>query len=302
MLVKSVREFRRDLKSCRSWRDVMLDTEIMEFPREEVEARVQFMMDLIPKVGRSLLTYRNEIHISNSESIHTDLLLMQKADRFAEERLISAIQNQFPDDSIVSEEAGNIMANGEFTWYLDPVDGSRNFIHGVPQFAMSAGLVFHGSPIAGVIHVPVFQETYHAIQGGGAYKNDTPINVSAVDSLERSLVSNGLPYKRKEILSEILANISAFITSGIGLRRTGSAVLDMCWIAEGRFDAMWDRDLKSYDTCAASVILTEAGGRLSGFNGDPYQLELGNVVASNGLLHKQIVKILMDTNTFVGHN
>ncbi len=280
----------------------MLQTENLEFPQDETEQRVQFILDIIPGPGKGLLNFQNEAHISNSESLEMDYLLMKKADQYIENALLSQIKEKFSSDTINSETSEQIIGDGDFSWFIDPVDGTRNFIHGVPMFTISIGIAFRGDPIAGVIHVPAFNETYHAIHGSGAYKNETPIQVSTVDTVQRTLVSNGLPYYKKELMSEILGNISAFITNGIGMRRTGSGTLDICWIAEGRFDAMWERDMDPWDLCAASVILIEAGGKITGFQGEGLDLSMKDIVASNGEVHEQILRILKEASRVQGIN
>lgn len=280
----------------------MLKTDNIEFPQEQVEERVQFMIELLPGAGKSLQTYRSEIHISNSESSSMDKRFMEKADRFVEVALIEALRGRFPDDGFLVEGSERIPGVSGFDWYIDPVDGSRNFVHGVPLYTIASGITYRESPVAGVVHAPGFQETYSAILGQGAYKNDIPIEVSSVDSVERSLVSNGLPYQRREILTEILADLSSVIASGIGLRRTGSGTLDLCWIAEGRFDAMWERDMDPWDLCGAGLILHEAGGKITGFAGENYHLDLSDIVASNNRIHENIIEILQDARRVQGHN
>ncbi|MDH5654980.1 MAG: inositol monophosphatase [Spirochaetia bacterium] len=270
----------------------MLETETLGFPVDEVVKRVAFVKQLLPSLGRRLLSYQDEVNVRLSDSPDTDRLMMTRADRYIETDLIKAIREKFPSDSITSEEEGEEDLSGEFHWWLDPVDGTKNYIHGLPLFAISAGLTFRGDPVAGIVEVPALRDTYHAILTAGAYKNESPIQVSNVDSIERSMITNGLPFNRKEILGELLSDISAFISSGIGLRRTGSAVLDLCWVAEGRFDAMWDRSLRPWDSCAASVIITESGGKISGFNGEAYHVKLPDLVAANASIHATVIEIL----------
>lgn len=280
----------------------MLQTENLEFPHEDTENRVKFIINALQGPGKGLLSFQNEAHISNSTSLEKDRILMSKADEYIENAILNKIMEVFRNDAIVSEISGRLGGDGEFTWYIDPVDGTRNFIHGVPMYTISAGIAFRGEPVAGIIHVPAFNDTYHAILGQGAYKNETPIQVSEVEKVNRTLISNGLPYHKKEFIPDILGNISAFITNGIGLRRTGSGTLDVCWIAEGRFDAMWEREMDPWDTCAAYVILKESGGRMTGFGGEPFDLSMKDVVASNGLIHDQIVDILKHAHRVQGNN
>ena len=270
----------------------MLETETLGFPVDEVIKRVAFIKQILPPLGRRLQSFQDEVNIRLSDSSDTDKMMMTKADRYIERDLIDAINEKFPTDGFTSEEEGDSTQSGEFHWWIDPVDGTRNFIHGLPLYAISLGLTFRGDPVAGIVEVPAFKDSYHAILTAGAYKNDSPIHVSNLISIERSLITTGLPYRRKEILSELLSDISAFVSSGIGLRRTGSAVLDLCWVAEGRFDAMWERGLKPWDSCAVSVLIREAGGRISGFKGEPYHLMLPDIVAANEMIHATVIEIL----------
>lgn len=280
----------------------MVETGIVEFPRDDVEARIRLVLELLPEIGRSLASFQDEVHIENSRSQSMDRTLMEKSDRFVEDTLLPALRDEFGEDPINSEEQGRIDGESDFDWWIDPVDGTRNFIHGNPLYCMSVGLCFRGSPCAGVVHVPAFGETYHAVAGQGAFKNGTPIVVSRVDSVERGLTSAGLPFRRKEFLNDLIADLSAFAATGTGLRRTGSTVLDLCWIAEGRSDALWDRALTPYDTCAASVILLEAGGRISNLEGDIFSFEVPEAVVSNGVLHDQVLEVIQKARRVEGMN
>ncbi len=280
----------------------MVDTGIVEFPRDDVEARLRTVRAVLPEVGRNLIAQQGQMHIQTSDSFAGDRSLMERADRFVEESLLKAIRDEYPNDSIYSEEAGEAPGPSDFAWWIDPVDGTRNFIHGNPLFCISVGLCFRDGPCAGVVLVPAFREMYHAISGQGAFKNDTPIGVSRVDTVERGLLSAGLPFRRKEFLNDLIADLSAFAATGTGLRRTGSTVLDVCWIAEGRFDALWERALTPWDTCAVSVILSEAGGRMTTLGGEPYSFLAAEAVASNGILHEQMVEVIQKARKVEGMN
>lgn len=272
-----------------------METGIIEFPLEETERRVRHVLSVLPALGRSLLAAQESLNIRHSSSSASDKTLMEKADRSIENTIVRTLQSAFPEDRIVSEEEGQSGADGDFEWWCDPVDGTRNFIHGIPLFCIAFGITYRGSPVAGVVHVPAIGQggtTYHAIAGAGAFKNQTPIRVSTIDSIERAVVAPGLPYHRKDIIGDIVGDIFAFVSAGSGLRRTGSTILDLCWMAEGRLDALWDRDLKPWDLCGASVILFEAGGRVSGPAGEAFDIHQTQAVASNGILHEEIVSVL----------
>ncbi len=280
----------------------MTETAQLPFPQDEVENRIAHLMHILPGLGMNLLSYQKEAHIARSSSAIADRELMKKAELQIEDSMIATINDHYPRDRIYSEERGRAGEDGEFEWWLDPLDGTRNYIHGVPLFCIAAGLCFRGTPVAGVVMVPAFSDLYHAVHGDGAYKNHNPIEVSGLSRIERTLIATGLPYRRQEIITEIVADVSAFITSGTGLRRTGSAILDLCWVAEGRLDAMWERGLDPHDLCAPSVILREAGGRLSDFDGKPFDLFLSDVIASNALLHPQILELLGKARKVEGMN
>ncbi len=281
----------------------MTETAELSFPQDDVESRVSHIMHLLPGLGMNLLTFQKDVSIARSASATADRELMKKAELQIEDNLINTIRDHFPRDRVYSEERGRSGSDdGEFEWWLDPIDGTRNYIHGVPLFCISVGLCFRGGPVAGVVMVPAFSEMYHAILGDGAYKNHNPIRVSGLSTVERTLIATGLPYKRKEVIGEIIGDVAAFITSGTGLRRSGSAILDLCWLAEGRYDAMWERGMDPHDLCAASVIVSEAGGRLSGFDGQGFDIFFQDVVASNGLLHPQVTEILGKSRKVEGMN
>lgn len=277
-------------------------TGIVEFPLEEVEKRMAFVRSLLPSLGESLLSFQTDVHINNSLSVSSDLEFMEKTDHHIDDRLSGSILDEFPSDVVQSEVRGKDGGDNEFSWWIDPVDGTRNFIHGIPLFSISVGLTFRDIPVGGIVLCPGLRDLYSAINGQGAYKNGQPVTVSSIDTIERTLIASGLPYHRKDIISELIADISSFVISGTGLRRTGSLVLDMCWVAEGRFDALWERSLNPWDLCAPSVILKEAGGRLSGFNGEPFHIQLPDVVASNSVIHGSMLETLQKARQIEGMN
>ncbi|MCB1309997.1 MAG: inositol monophosphatase [Leptospiraceae bacterium] len=280
----------------------MTDSAIIHFPQEEVEDRVKYVLSVLPALGRNMLSYQESISSTPTESAEADYRLMKKAETHIEDLLIQAIRSRFDNDWIYAEERDHLEGESEFAWWIDPLDGTRNFIHGVPLFSNAIGICFRDEPVAGVVQVPALGEIYYAIYGGGSYKNDRPIRVSGLEEVERSLIATGLPYNRKQIINELMTNIAAFVSSGTGLRRSGSAVLDLCWVAEGRFEAYWERALSPHDLCAASVILREAGGKLTGFQGEPFQMHMGDVLASNSILHPRLLNILSEARRIEGMN
>ncbi|MCS7205311.1 MAG: inositol monophosphatase [Leptospiraceae bacterium] len=268
----------------------MQETGIIEFPINEIYDRVFYVLNFIPKISESLLAFQQDI--SKGKILDSFQELIKRADKEAELPLLEVITKKFKKDRIISEIKGEIRNDGDFSWWIDALDGSRNFIHNNPLFCMSIGLTFRDTPVAGIVYIPTLKETYHAIYGEGAYKNNLRISVSTTPSLDIALVSSGIPFNRKEILHQLVSDLSAMISAGTGIRKSGSAVLDLCWTAEGRIDGMWERNLKPWDTCAGYVILREAGGKITDTLGNPYHIQLDNIVASNGLIHQDILNAL----------
>jgi myo-inositol-1(or 4)-monophosphatase len=268
----------------------MQETGIIEFPINEVYDRVFYVYNLIPNIGKSLLAFQEDILKGNiMESFHE---LIKRADKEAEIPLLEIIDKKFKKDTLISETEGENRKEGDFSWWIDALDGSRNFIHGYPLFCISIGIVFRDHPVAGIVHMPALKETYHAIFGEGAFKNNHRIQVSSTTSLDVALISSGIPFNRKEILHQLITDLSAMISAGTGIRKSGSAVLDLCWTAEGRIDGMWERNLKPWDTCAGYIILKEAGGKITNLEGKPYHIQIDNLVASNGIIHQDILNAL----------
>lgn len=280
----------------------MSEAGLVEFPLDDAKLRLDTLREYLPRIAVELVRFQPQVAIGQSASAAEDHQLMRRADQFAEERLLGVLNERFPRDLIHSEEAGDSGQDGEFQWWVDPVDGTRNFIHGVPAFCIAVGLCFRGAPIMGAVYLPTAESMYHAIKGGGAFRDDQPIRVSEVHSLDRALIASGLPYARADILPGLMANISAFVAAGAGLRRSGSSALDLCWTADGRFDAMWERGVSPFDTCGASVIVAEAGAKLTNFDGQPFDFSFPEIVAGNPTIHAAAVEALRKAITVEGWN
>ena len=280
----------------------MSGAQLAEFPLDDAVARMTMLREHLPRIAAELLRFQRQVAIGQSHNAAEDRELMRRTDRFVEEKLLSAITDLFVRDAIFSEEAGRAGGEGEFQWWIDPVDGTRNFIHGVPAFCMAVGVCFRGTPILGAVYLPTADMLYHAIRGGGAFRDQEPIHVSGVATLDRALIASGLPYARSDVLPILMANISAFVAAGSGMRRSGSSVLDLCWTAEGRFDCMWERGVSPFDTCGASVIVAEAGGKVSNFAGETFDFEFPEIVAGNPHIHSAAVDALRAARTVEGVN
>jgi myo-inositol-1(or 4)-monophosphatase len=218
--------------------------------------------------------------------------LVTEADLQAEKAIIGAIRRRFPRDTILTEETGRHDALPERVWIVDPLDGTINFAHALPFYAVCIGLQVAGRLVVGLVLNPEANECFEARDGGGAFLNGTPIRVSRTAKLLESLVATGFPYSVHEGAALIVRRLHRILVRAQGVRRLGSAALDLCYVAAGRFDAYWEEGLKPWDTAAAAVIVKEAGGRLTDFDGCPFSHYLPSVLASNGLIHEAMLQAL----------
>ena len=214
--------------------------------------------------------------------------LVTETDRRAEEIIVGHIRRNFPDHAIVAEEGSEGAAAGaKYCWYVDPVDGTTNFVHGYPCVGISIGLLEDGKPIAAAVMNPIVGELFSAAKGEGAFLNGEPIRVSPVEKLSESLVITGFPtdQRKKSINMDFYWE---FTLRSHGVRRDGSAALDLASVAAGRLEGFWEFGLKSWDTAAGILLVTEAGGTVSDFANRPFQPGGVELLASNGLIHDQM--------------
>lgn len=215
--------------------------------------------------------------------------LVTATDLAAERLIVDGLLGAFPEDAIVAEEQGG-EPDGRYVWYVDPLDGTTNFAHGFPVFSVSIALVEGGTTQLGVVYLPVWDQLFWAQRGGGAYCNETPIRVSRTDALERALLGTGFPYNRREIADELLARVKRAFDHSQGVRRAGAASVDLCFVACGQLDGYWEQNLAPWDWAAGALIVEEAGGRISDFAGNPFELGGRTLTASNGAIHDQLVE------------
>lgn len=214
-----------------------------------------------------------------------------KIDHASEEAIIEIIRAERPDDAILAEEGGGLVSSGRH-WIVDPLDGTVNFVHGIPQIAVSIGLWEGDTAVLGVIFDPLRDETFTAQTGGGAELNGEPIRVSTTESLERAVVATGFPYDHGDHAAEYAAALGAVLENVNGLRRFGSAALDLAWVAAGRFDAFWELGVAPWDQAAGIVLVREAGGRVTDPFGTDSVPRTRLVLASNGALHERLGAIV----------
>jgi myo-inositol-1(or 4)-monophosphatase len=218
--------------------------------------------------------------------------MVTEVDRRSEKAIVEIVLAAFPDHQILAEE-GSEGPNQQspYRWIVDPLDGTTNFTHGFPAFCVSIGLEMERRIILGVVYDPLRRELFEAEVGKGAYLNGQRIHVSQVSSLNKALLVTGFAYDR-ESRQRNLEYFSRFVLASQGLRRTGSAALDLAYVAAGRVDGFWELMLAPWDVAAGSLLVTEAGGRVSDFMGDTFSLQGTETLASNGLLHQAMIEVL----------
>lgn len=219
--------------------------------------------------------------------------LVTQYDLRSEKVIIDYITKTFPHHAILAEERGENHMESACRWIIDPLDGTTNFAHDYPAFCVSIGLEVDGNMALGVVYDPVHDELFHAQRGGGAFVNRRRIHVSEQRTLTRSLLSTGFPYDIAESKVDNLGNFARMYKVAQGIRRGGSAAMDLCYVACGRFDGFWELKLHPWDVAAGMVIVREAGGRMTDFQGRKSTIFDDNVIASNGRIHRQIQNVLL---------
>jgi myo-inositol-1(or 4)-monophosphatase len=214
-----------------------------------------------------------------------------EVDRQAEQEIIYVLRKAFPDHGILAEESG-VQEGNDYQWIIDPLDGTTNFLHGFPQFAVSIAMRHKGRMEHGVIYDPLRQELFTATRGGGAMLNDQRIRVTKRKTLEGSLLGTGFPFKSQQHLDAYLDMFRALFPQTAGIRRAGSAALDLAYVAAGRLDGFWEIGLSIWDMAAGVLLIQEAGGLSSDFTGGNNHLESGNIVAGNPKLFAEILKTI----------
>ena len=219
--------------------------------------------------------------------------LVTSVDRESEQKIVEILQHHFPGHAILAEEEMTTEGKtGEYRWIIDPLDGTTNFAHGYPHVAVSIALEKSDEVILGLVYDPLRRECFRAVKGQGATLNGAPIRPSATGELEKSLLATGFPYDRRENADQYLAFFKAFLTRCQGIRRNGAAALDLCYVASGRLDGFWELKLKPWDVAAGALIVTEAGGSMSDFSGARFSLDGNETLASNSLIHPEMVDVL----------
>jgi myo-inositol-1(or 4)-monophosphatase len=255
-----------------------------------------FLRELLLEAGERLRKQYGKVKsISYKDGAVTNPVT--NVDRDIERFIKKQIRKHFPADTILAEESEMENVDGKRRWIIDPIDGTTNFAHSLPLFCISIGVEQDGDLIAGGVCDPIHNELFFARKGKGATLNGKRIHVSRIKKLDQSLLVTGFPYDIHEHPERSLPFFNAMIQRTQGLRRLGSAALDLCYVAMSRFDGFFEVSLNPWDTAAGTLILKEAGGRITDFAGGTYSIYKLEVVASNGLIHQEIIDVLQKVRT-----
>ena len=225
-------------------------------------------------------------------SFKGEIDLVTEVDRRCEELIVATLKGAFPEHSFLAEEEGYQSGSLPYKWIVDPLDGTTNFTHGFPWFCVSIALEHQGELLVGVIYHCMMDELFSAVKGGGAFLNGRSIRVSARQPLRRSLLATGFPYDRTRDNENNFGNFVNFQLAARAVRRAGAAALDCAYVAAGRLDGYWECKVKPWDIAAGSLLVAEAGGRLTNHAGHPYSVYDHRILVSNGLIHQEMLEVL----------
>jgi len=268
----------------------------MSLSSSELQHLTEIAIRAAKQAGNILLDYARkgfEVH-RKDQSIN----LVTEADLHSEHTVIQIIHQEFPDHQILSEEQGlQDIPTHPIKWIIDPLDGTTNFAHGFPMYNVSIGVEYEGTCVLGVVYDPTRDELFLGQQGKGATLNGAPIYVSATPKLNEALLVTGFAYDVHTAKDNNLKEFCAFTVRARGMRRTGTAAIDLCYIACGRFDGFWELQLNPWDTAAGKVIVEESGGNVTNYDGEPYNIYGQTIIASNGLIHQEMIEVLKETRS-----
>jgi myo-inositol-1(or 4)-monophosphatase len=223
--------------------------------------------------------------------------LITEADTESEKTIIQTIKKAFPDHTILAEESGLNKGNVDHKWIVDPLDGTTNFAHQLGLFAISIAFALSGDTVIGIVLSPVTGELFTAVKGKGAKLNGRPINVSNSQTVSESLLVTGFPYNLIDCFKPLVTRFSKCLEASQGVRRLGSAAIDLCFVACGRFDGFWEQNLKPWDTAAGELIAKEAGATVTDFSNQPFNIYKKEILATNSHIHEEMLSLLEVTDT-----
>ena len=250
---------------------------------------LDFTIALARQAGELLRERFREVHQETRKRANE---LVTEVDTASERLIVAALRERFPGHAIEAEEGLGQEQDSPYRWFADPLDGTHNYAHGYPHFCVSLALWCEAAPLLGVIYDPLRDECFWAVHGQGAFLNGESIRVSGRAPLSESLVSTGFPYDKAARADNNLAEFARVVPRVQGVRRSGSAALDLCYVAAGRQEAHWEMGLKAWDVAAGGLIVLEAGGRVTGPGGRVWDVRESRIVASNGLVHEELLALL----------
>ena len=233
--------------------------------------------------------FQGEFTISNKEGVNN---LVTEADHAAEKAILGVIRSAFPGHHILSEEMGDMAKDSDYKWIIDPIDGTVNFAHGIPLNCVSIGLEHNKEIVLGAVYNPHLNELFFAEKGRGATLNDKPIHVSVESQTAKACLVTGFPYTYINTANGPLEIFERFIRKGIPVRRLGSAAIDLCWVAAGRFDGFYEHKLEAWDSAAGYLIVEEAGGKVTDFEGNKFSVYQHRLLATNGKIHNEMLDVI----------
>jgi myo-inositol-1(or 4)-monophosphatase len=244
-------------------------------------------VDAAKAAGKVLIKYfGSQLKISEKEGAG----LVTNADFEAQNAAVSILRQASPDFGFLTEEAAPELTESPGRWIIDPLDGTTNYVHGFPMFCVSIAAEWNHELVVGVIYHPILDELYVGVKGKGSQMNGQSISVSNTDKIDNALLTTGFTYRKDELLKTEIASFEKLSAKARAIRRPGSAALDLAYTARGVFDGFWERRLSPWDVAAGAVIVTEAGGKVTDFQGNPFQVHGGELLASNQLVHSALLK------------
>lgn len=260
-----------------------------------MQAHLNTAVNAAREAGKIILQYVGRLEKKHVEDKNRfDFVTV--VDKQAEAIIVDMIKTAYPDHAILAEERGSEPAeDNTHLWVIDPLDGTTNYIHGIPHFAISIALFVKGQPKVAVVYDPIKDEIFTAMHGSGAFLNRVRMRVSPMTSLKGALIGTGFPYKNIDALPNYLKQLETIFPHIAGIRRTGSAALDLAYVASGRLDGFWEAGLKPWDVGAGILLVTEAGGVVSDYQGEDKAVTQGEVVAGSLRVHKGLLSLLADS-------
>ena len=257
-----------------------------------LEKALEITEEIAMLAGKVLLQHLGKLEKVKEKSAAGDLVT--EADNASEKVIFEKLKDQFPSHSFLGEEGGLFLQKSDFLWAIDPLDGTTNYTHEFPVFSISIALLHNMIPQLGIVYNPISKEVFKAVIGKGAYLNDSKIHVSKTKLLTKSLLATGFAYDRRDTPDNNYLEFCYLTSISHGVRRMGSAAIDLCYVASGRYDGFWERGLKIWDIAAGSLIVGEAKGRVSSYENGPIDLNSGRILATNNHIHKKLSETLIE--------